>query len=131
VLQQFPIHIPFPNNYWDVLIFHPLSSQIKGGFMLSQYVIVLGQEYWETAKATPSIILKLLLRHLPIPVIEKGLLENCWRCCKYKHLEIQIWPGPGGRNEGAGASNPQGIRGRRKRTSRARGGICNHVGAAR
>ena len=70
-LQQFPIHIPFPNNYWDVLIFNPLSSQIKGGFMLSQYVIVLGQEYWETAKATPSIILKLLLRHLPIPVSEK------------------------------------------------------------
>ena len=48
--------------------------------MLSQYVVVLGQKYWETAKSTFSIILKLLLRHLPIPIIGKGLLRNYWRC---------------------------------------------------
>jgi hypothetical protein len=71
MLQQFPNIGPFPSNYWNVLIFHPISPQIKGGFMLSQNVVVLGQEYWETVKATPPIILKLLLRHLSIPVIVK------------------------------------------------------------
>ena len=36
--------------------------------------------YWETAKATPPIILKLLWGHLPIPVIGKELLRDWWRC---------------------------------------------------
>ena len=75
MLKKFPNTVLFPQkNYWDVLIFHPISPQIKGGFMLSQYVVLLGQKYWETAKTTSSIILKLLLRHLPIPIIGK-LLE--------------------------------------------------------
>jgi len=52
--------------------------------MLSQYVIILGQEYWKTAKITPPIIIKLLLGHLSILIIEKELLGNCWRCSSSK-----------------------------------------------
>jgi len=37
-------------------------------------LVVLRQDYWETAKATPLIVLKLILRYLPIPVIGKELL---------------------------------------------------------
>jgi len=33
---------------------------------------------WEIAKASLPVILKLLLGHLPILVIGKGLLENCF-----------------------------------------------------
>ena len=44
--------------------------------MLSQYVVILGQEYWKTAKITPPIIIKLLLGHLSILIIEKELLGN-------------------------------------------------------
>ena len=42
--------------------------------MLSQYVVILGQEYWKTAKITPPIIIKLLLGHLSVLIIEKELL---------------------------------------------------------
>jgi len=40
------------------------------------YDFVLGQDYWETAKATSPIILELLLEHLPISVIGKKLLRT-------------------------------------------------------
>ena len=43
--------------------------------MFSQYGVVLGQEYWEAAKATLPIIQKLLFGYLPIPVIWK---KNYW-----------------------------------------------------
>jgi len=75
-----PIQLPFPDHYWNVPIFHPISPQIKGGFMLSQYVVVMGQEYWETVKATPPIILNLILEYFLIPIIRKGLLGNDWTC---------------------------------------------------
>ena len=39
-------------------------------------LVILGQNYWEIAKVTSLIILKLLLRHLPILIIGKGLLET-------------------------------------------------------
>jgi len=39
-------------------------------------LVILGQNYWEIAKVTSLIILKLLLRHLPILIIGKGLLRK-------------------------------------------------------
>jgi len=48
--------------------------------MLSQYVVVMGQEYWETVKATPPIILNLILEYFLIPIIGKELLGNDWTC---------------------------------------------------
>ena len=44
------------------------------------YDFVLGQDYWETAKATSPIILELLLEHLLKSVIGKKIIEDCWRC---------------------------------------------------
>jgi len=38
-------------------------------------IVRLEEDYWETAKASPSIILKLLFGFLPIPVIRK---KNYW-----------------------------------------------------
>jgi len=37
-------------------------------------VVGLGEGYWETAKATPLIILKLLWGYLPISVIGKKII---------------------------------------------------------
>jgi len=63
-----------PNN-------SPQLSLNKGGVRESPNKIVGSEEdYWETVKTSPQIILKLLSEHLPIPVIGKGLLGDCWRC---------------------------------------------------
>ena len=56
-----PIHILFPQK----LLEHPnISPQLlsnKRRVHALQYVVILGQEYWKTAKITPPINLKLLL----------------------------------------------------------------------
>jgi len=59
--------------------------------MLSQYVVELGQDYWETAKATLPIILKLLLGHLQYQLLGNdywgtagdGLGLNLFGCCNH------------------------------------------------
>ena len=45
-------------------------------------LVVLEQNYWKIEKATPLIILKLLLGHLLVTDIGKVLLGNWWRCSK-------------------------------------------------
>ena len=65
------MHLLFSNNYWIVPIFHPNPSQIKGGFMLSQYVSCIEKRLLGDCKSNPLIIVQLLLEHLPIPVIKK------------------------------------------------------------
>ena len=63
-----------PNN-------SPQLSLNKGGVRESPNKIVgLEENYWETVKTSLQIIIKLLSEHLPIPVIGKGLLRDCWRC---------------------------------------------------
>jgi len=59
-----------PNN-------SPHLSLNKGRVVTPNKVVGLGEGYWETAKATPPIILKLLWGYLPIPVIKKKLLGDC------------------------------------------------------
>ena len=45
IFQQFSNTAPFPNDYQNILIFHSISPQSNRVFMLSQYVVVLEQEY--------------------------------------------------------------------------------------
>ena len=69
------MHLPSPITIGMFQYFIP-SPSLNEGFVFFQYVDVYEQEYWKTAKITPPIILKLLLRQLPIPITEIGLLGD-------------------------------------------------------
>ena len=59
-------------------------------------VVGLGEDYWETAKESSSIILKFLLGHFSIPVIENdywGTGEDVLITINSKNRPLSMCPG--------------------------------------
>jgi len=67
-----------------------LSLNEGGSCDSSNKLVELRKGYWETAKASSSIILKFLLEHLPIPVIGKELLGGCWRWSELRSMAFLL-----------------------------------------